>query len=335
MGRVQKMTMNQRVAVIGAGLAGASLARLLPANFEVSLFDKGRGPSGRLATRRLEGFEFDHGAQFFTSRSPQFQDFIAPFVQNGLIAEWKPKITTFNSGQEPYKRDWFEPHWVPVPGMNAWVKELLRPYRVECGQAVTGVHRQDQAWWIDRGELAAEGPFDWVVFSCPAPQTAQLMPTEAAELRGQIGQIELLPCFALMLGFAAKPAVNWDAAVVQDGPLSWLAWNQSKPGRSPNAALVVHSSNHWADQNFERPLSEIEALMKDELSQRTGIAAASAVASSLHRWRFSIPVIEDKTDRPSHYIDSEHQIAICGDWCHGNRAQSAFLSASSLANALC
>lgn len=327
--------MNQRIAIIGAGLSGAVLARQLPKNFEITLFDKGRGPSGRLATRRLEGFEFDHGAQFFTTRSAELQQFTAPYIERGLIAEWKPKITTFNSGQEPYKRDWFEPHWVAVPGMNAWIKELLEPFQTLCGEAVNGVRRRQQAWWIERGDLPADGPFDWVVYSCPAPQTLQLLPSEAAGLKEQIGQFELLPCFALMLGFEEKPPVHWDAAVVQDGPLSWLAWNQSKPGRSPKAALVVHSNNQWAHQHFDLPLPETEALMRDELSHRTGIDSNTAIVSSMHRWRYSIPMIADKEERPSHYIDQENRIAICGDWCHGNRAESAFLSARSLAQALC
>ena len=38
----------------------------------VTVFDKGRGPGGRLATRRADDLRFDHGAQYFTARDPRF-----------------------------------------------------------------------------------------------------------------------------------------------------------------------------------------------------------------------------------------------------------------------
>ena len=69
------VTDRPRVAVIGAGMSGLTCAsRLGERGFEVSVFDKGRGPGGRSSTRRvdLDGAEvgFDHGAQYFTVRDP-------------------------------------------------------------------------------------------------------------------------------------------------------------------------------------------------------------------------------------------------------------------------
>ena len=67
----------QDVAIVGAGLAGLSCAKSLAAyGVRVTLFDKGRRPGGRLATRRVEVagqvFSFDHGAQYLTARGPGF-----------------------------------------------------------------------------------------------------------------------------------------------------------------------------------------------------------------------------------------------------------------------
>ena len=70
------------VAVIGAGVAGvagAACARALSlAGHSVRVFDKARGPGGRLATRRVEWVDrhgqarqaqLDHGAVGFTQDS--------------------------------------------------------------------------------------------------------------------------------------------------------------------------------------------------------------------------------------------------------------------------
>ncbi|MCX6834114.1 MAG: FAD-dependent oxidoreductase, partial [candidate division Zixibacteria bacterium] len=54
-----------RVAVIGAGISGLISARTFhELGFDVTVFEKSRGPGGRTATRRADpGLSFDHGAQ--------------------------------------------------------------------------------------------------------------------------------------------------------------------------------------------------------------------------------------------------------------------------------
>ncbi|MEO0815401.1 MAG: FAD-dependent oxidoreductase, partial [Myxococcota bacterium] len=60
-----------RVAIVGAGMAGMSCARTLADHgVPVTVFDKGRGPGGRMSTRRAEPHVFDHGAQYFVARDP-------------------------------------------------------------------------------------------------------------------------------------------------------------------------------------------------------------------------------------------------------------------------
>ena len=56
-----------QIAIVGAGMAGLSCAtRLAALGHELVLFDKGRGPGGRMATRRVEAdgtmLRFDHGS---------------------------------------------------------------------------------------------------------------------------------------------------------------------------------------------------------------------------------------------------------------------------------
>jgi renalase len=51
-----------KAAIVGAGLAGLRLAnRLRDTGAELRVFEKARGPSGRLATRRTVEGQFDHG----------------------------------------------------------------------------------------------------------------------------------------------------------------------------------------------------------------------------------------------------------------------------------
>jgi predicted NAD/FAD-dependent oxidoreductase len=83
----------QRVAIIGAGLAGLACAtRLGEDGVAVSLFDKARGPGGRMSVRRIETpsgeAAFDHGAQYFTVRGASFRDQVTGWAADGVAAPW-------------------------------------------------------------------------------------------------------------------------------------------------------------------------------------------------------------------------------------------------------
>jgi len=53
-----------KIAIIGTGISGITIAQNLKDFANVSLFEKSRGVGGRMASRRSGPYEFDHGAQF-------------------------------------------------------------------------------------------------------------------------------------------------------------------------------------------------------------------------------------------------------------------------------
>ena len=68
-----------KIAIIGAGFAGLTLAKRLAEQHDVSVFEKARGPGGRMSTRRADPFAFDHGAQYFTVETERFEAFLSPY----------------------------------------------------------------------------------------------------------------------------------------------------------------------------------------------------------------------------------------------------------------
>lgn len=103
-----------KVGVIGAGMAGLACAQALTgAGFGVVVIDKGRGAGGRMSSRRLATslgeVSFDHGAQYFTARTPEFVAQVRRWASDGTVAVW-------TGGSHDA--------WVGTPTMNAPVKAM-------------------------------------------------------------------------------------------------------------------------------------------------------------------------------------------------------------------
>ncbi|MGI9291496.1 MAG: FAD-dependent oxidoreductase, partial [Gammaproteobacteria bacterium] len=109
-----------RIAIIGAGLAGLTLARELKNSTDITVFEKSAGVGGRMATRSAPPYAFDHGAQFFIAKSAAFQEEVAKWLEAGVVDLWQARFREFEGDQVVSGRDWCDdpPHYVGVPGMN-------------------------------------------------------------------------------------------------------------------------------------------------------------------------------------------------------------------------
>ena len=106
------------------------------------MFDKGRSPGGRLATRRIDGARVDHGAQFFTVRSDEFAALRARSGSAaGLVREW---CRGFSAEGDGY------PRYVARGGMNALAKHLAAGLDVRCNSLVFSLHRDERARTVER-----------------------------------------------------------------------------------------------------------------------------------------------------------------------------------------
>jgi len=330
----------KRIAIIGAGMAGLTLAHQLKHKAEVTVFEKSRGVSGRLATRRLGEYEFDHGAQFFTARSKAFEQFIAPFIEQGVIAEWQPRVLTLEAGEKPYRRDWFEPHYVAVPRMNSFAKALAADLDIQLEITISTLSAMPNGQWqLHTLEEKLPQVFDWVISTAPASQSIALLDQHLSELSTDITSdtantlqdVQMAPCFTLMLGFEQALKLPFQAARAKNASIEWIMVNSSKPGRTEPFTLVIQSSNSWARENLERDLDWVNQAMLTDLEQLLGEPLPAVAVESLHRWRYSR--VEQALEREA-VLDWEKGLAACGDWCLSGRVEGAFLSANSLARQL-
>lgn len=320
-----------RIAIIGAGIAGLTLAHLLHTRADVVVFDKARGVGGRMASRRVGNFQFSHGAQFFTARSLAFRRFLQDFRARGIVHEWRPRVLTLAQDEKPYKRDWFEPHFVAVPGMTALCKSLAEGKDVRLGVQVGVPQQQDNGQWrLPLGNDGFSDAFDWVLCTAPAPQARELLPQEFAQ-QTALAQAHLEPCIALLLGFEDRPAWRFDAARIKHPVLDWLSCEASRPGQSEGCAVTLHSTAAWAARQQDSSDHEVAECMLSALLAVTGQPLPPVTVQQVKRWRYALAAAPEE---PLLLLDPQLQLAACGDWTRDGRIEGAFLSAHDLARAL-
>lgn len=324
-----------KIAIVGAGLSGLVAARRLAAHAEVSIFEKSRGVGGRMATRKCEragiAMQFDHGAQFFTARTPAFQEFLAPLIKRGAIGVWNAKFSELNRStiQNSWRWDEAKPHYVGIPGMNEVGKALADGLTVNLQTTVSSMAKSGAKWVLGGDTGKQLGEFDWVVLSVPANQARALLPADSKLADSTL--VEMQPCYALMLGFAGSMGLPWHAARVLEADISWISVDNSKPGRPDQCCLVAHSTNAWAAANLEVPAAQARAHLLQEVTEVLGIDAAQASHSDLHRWRYAN--LQRRDGNPP-LIDAEQRLAVCGDWLVHGRVEAAFQSAERMLTAL-
>ena len=147
-----------KIAIIGAGLAGLTLASKLSARHTVTVLEKARGPGGRMSTRRALPYAFDHGAQYFTAQTEAFSAFLAPFLSSDTVVSW-PSAIELRGGAKVSDKE----KYAAAPGMNAMCKALAAGLDVQAGFKVETLHRGGDGWRLMEAGGAAAGPFDWVV----------------------------------------------------------------------------------------------------------------------------------------------------------------------------
>ena len=323
---------NPQFAVIGAGIAGLSCATALrQTGLKVSLFDKSHGAAGRMSTRRRDGWQCDHGAQYFTARDPDFQAEVARWVEAGVAGLWKPRLKVFD-GPSAQDRDSTLERFVGVPCMSAPACWLADALAFSPQTTISRLQRHNEGWQLfslEHGLLPEH--FDAIVLALPAPQAATLLQQVTPplpQLAALAGSAVMRGSWALMLRYATPLELSFDAAFVNQGPLRWVARDSSKPGRSGAETWLLHANAEWSEAHLATVADNVAANLLHAFEQLGG---ASSQAWSAHRWLYADS--EPALDIACAW-QAEHSLGLCGDWLNGGKVEGAWLSGRALAQQL-
>lgn len=300
------------VAIIGAGMAGLACARRLrEAGMASVLFDKGRAVGGRVATRRVDGLQFDHGAQYVTARSHSFADALAPLQASGAVGNWEQ-----GNGQS---------RLVGIPGMSALPRSLADGLDVRLNTQVNGLSFVGNCWRLAVGDRVEEA--ERVVMTVPAPQARALLGPDHP-LAAALDEVRLAPCLTLMA--AVRATRPFTVLEDPDHPLAWVAQDSSKPERPGGEVTcwVAQAGPAFSAEHLESDPQSMAALMLPMLCDRLGVSADAVSHAVAHRWRYARVTVALGRD----FLCSEDAtLYLGGDWCLGARVEAAWASGQAVA----
>jgi renalase len=303
------------VAIIGAGMSGLACADALAvAGHSVTLFDKGRGPGGRMSTRRtltdLGEATFDHGAQYFTARDSAFKRVAERLQQEGIVAPWPL------AGPDA---------WVGIPGMSAVVKHMTAEFDVHWSHQVLGLSRNGDGWTIQSAN-SVDKIFDTMILAVPSEQAAALLSLHDFELAKIAAMSRSQPCWTAM--FAFDQSLGDVPVVIRDrDDIAWAARNNAKPGRSGPETLVVQANAAWSRAHLELEQAEIAAKLWSIFSGALKCDHITPIFAAAHRWRFALSA----GTGDGALWNADKGLGVCGDWLLGPRVECAWLSGRELA----
>jgi len=338
-------------------MAGLEASRVLSeAGVALELFEKARGPGGRLSTRRMtnpEGEEgrLDFGAQFFSVFTDTFRNLISPLKGAGDIVEW-------------FQKNGAPRHAIPA-GMNALAKTWARGRKIHLQARVDSLLRtvggiELQIEHASDRQLRTHGPFQAVILTAPVPQALELLERSAGGLLDDgeekpwsgLSAVHYHPCIAAMLLLPESELGDFGRRIHERGfedfegtdePWSWIASNSKKglPCPAGWSALTVHLGTGYSTTHLERTgdpafQDELLALFK---SRGLISTSASRVGLQIHRWRYSLP----GTLHASAFFRTairlpegsrRASLLLAGDGFQKARVEGAFLSGNAAARSL-
>ena len=376
-------TTSPKIAIIGGGLTGLFTATLLERAFSqdndktlvpnITIFEKSRSV-GRLATRYRtdsqtgKNWQWAFGAQFFTAKTASFQQFIAPWLETGLLQPWcaqvvnlTPTNDSIESSDIQSKEQWntTQARYISTPKMTSWGRELadeLQYTTMKFKTRVAPLAQYDSAisekvdkkteLFDDTG--ASLGHFDWVVCTAPNGQAVELMADSGFDSQSKITEPQMQACYTLMLGWndiAALPktlsslaAQQWDVAYLNNSILDRIFIEHQKPAHDDLLpSVTIHASNHWSEQHVDDDIETVQAQLLQAAQQALNWNEESAPSQiDSHRWRYAATVVNDNNDKDASGIlfDETYQWIVSGDWCGQGNIESCYQMAQQTVEAI-
>jgi hypothetical protein len=236
---------------------------------EVTVFEKSRGYGGRAATRGRYGCRYDHGANYFTPTSDRAKRLVTAHLPSKSLVNIGRPVWRFDadgtiSRPSPAAND--SPKWTYRQGISRLGKLLARYSHAEVRTEtrIAGLRRGKGQWEVAGTDGRSFSPFQIVVLTPPAPQTAELLAASTGggarvdRIQRAVAEVPYTSQFSFVFAFdraLSRPGNFYGVrAVGHEHPLSWIGFEHDKPGhvKAGHSMVVVQTAPEWTAPRVDR-----------------------------------------------------------------------------------
>ena len=322
----------QNVAVIGAGITGITLANLLQKKVNITVFEKSRGVGGRMATRRAEPYQFNHGTQYFKIENKEFKDFLQPLILNKIIKPLEVnQIEILNKEVIKRTKIYNKQYFTAESKMNSVVKYLINNnFSIKLLCKIEKIIKENDKWFVIDSDQVSFGPYDWLIITIPSNQ-AKVILYNNFKFLDIIKKIKMRSCYSLMLGFNKFEEFDFDTALFLDEDVQWLSIRKIILENKEYYNLLINSSYNFAEQNINGSKDKISDHLIKQVSDILKCKLNNYEHKALHFWKYAM---SEKNNNLGSLLDEDFKIIVCGDWCMNGKVEGGFLSAKDAVNKL-
>ena len=322
----------KNVAIIGAGITGVTIANLLQKKYNLTVFEKSRGVGGRMATRRAEPYQFNHGAQYFKVENKEFKDFVQPLMVNKIIKPLKTnQIEVLNKNVIKRTKIYNQQYYTAGSKMNSVVKYLINNnFSIKLLCKIEKILKENDNWFIIDSNKVSYGPYNWLFITIPPNQAIEILYNNFKFL-DIIKKIKMRSCYSLMLGFDEIKEFDFDTALFLDEDIQWLSISKKILEKKEYYNLLINSSYNFAEQNINGSKDKISNYLIKQVSDILQCELNNYKHKALHFWKYAM---SENNNNLGSLIDEDLKVIVCGDWCMNGKVEGGFLSAKNAANKL-
>ena len=303
-----------QTAIVGAGLTGLTLARLLKPHWPEApvVFEKSRGVGGRMATRRIGTTRFDHGAQFYTLRAP-IENWHQDWLTKSLVQKW------FDADDVA--------HFICPAGMTSLAKDLASEIEVKLNTRVTKISRTERGWCLVCDDVT-EFETKQLILTAPLPQSLELLKKSGIDCDSRLESVRYASAVVALIEVEEMtPRLAGPQGYREvEGGLIFTIVDQVAKGLATRLTLVVTLRPEASHDCFANDDAKIGDVIVDELQMLDPSFVASSV--QIKKWRYSHPF----ETFPELYFSPAEGLFLAGDAFGGPSLNGAVRSANALAD---
>ncbi|MBS1816827.1 MAG: FAD-dependent oxidoreductase [Acidobacteria bacterium] len=335
------------IVVVGAGIAGLSVARALrQRGHRPVVLERSRGVGGRCATRRVDDVAVDHGVPFLHGRTEAFLAELRRVAGVTRVDSWPTDVDGTGTPCRPDAFSAREERVVFAEGVNRFAKHLAQDLDVHLGEPVTAValtadpEGLGPVWHLQRGSsqpLATRG----LVLTMPAPAMRELLEPVAATcapvagLLPVLALVQMVPCLTVIARYdAAAGSPSWQMAYPRESmTIHSVSHDSTKRRDAEGSTLVIQARAAWSRAHVQEPPDVWAAALLTEAGRLYGTTLARPASFQAHAWRKARVAPGCELTQPLLVaVGGDAWLACAGDGFHAaGGVEGAYLSGVELA----